>query len=108
MNEQASEETRIEVAHDPERQQYTISVDGVQAGFASYRRLPDRPDSSGSTLDFEHTVVDPSFEGRGLGSALIAGAVDDVRSRGDRIVPTCPFVAVWFRKHPEFGDVLAD
>src|SRR5690606_30405131 len=41
--------------------------DGTVAGFAAYERTP-------GTVIFTHTEVDPAFEGRGVGSALAAGA----------------------------------
>lgn len=108
MSEQGGTEPGIEVVHDPGRRRYTISIDEAPAGFAAYRVPSSGPsDGEGETLDFHHTEIDPAFGGRGLGSALVAEAVADVRARGGRIVPTCPFVAAWFRKHPEAADALA-
>ena len=48
-----------------------------------------------------HTEVVSSAEGKGIGSQLVAGALDDIRSRGLRVVPVCPFVAAYVRRHPE-------
>ena len=60
------------------------------------------------TILIDHTGVPPRLEGRGLGSALVKRGVADARARGWRIVPACPFVAVAFRRHPEWSDLLAD
>jgi predicted GNAT family acetyltransferase len=46
-------------------------------------------------------------EGSGVGSALVAGALDDIRSRGLRVVPLCPFVAAFIRRHSEYADLVA-
>lgn len=54
-----------------------------------------------------HTDVDNSVEGTGVGSALVAGALDDIRSRGLRVVPVCPFVAAYIRRHPEYSPLVA-
>ena len=54
-----------------------------------------------------HTDVDNSVEGSGVGSALVAGALDDIRSRGLRVVPVCPFVAAYIRRHPEYSPLVA-
>ncbi|HEY9457111.1 MAG TPA: GNAT family N-acetyltransferase [Gaiella sp.] len=54
-----------------------------------------------------HTDVASSAEGGGVGSALVAGALDDIRSRGLRVVPVCPFVAAYIRRHPEYADLVA-
>jgi len=37
-----------------------------------------------------HTEVAPSAEGKGVGSRLVAGALDDIRARGLRVVPLAP------------------
>ena len=54
-----------------------------------------------------HTEIAPAFEGRGLGNVLVAGALEDIRSRGLRLHPLCPFVAAYIRRHPEDADLLA-
>ncbi|MDT4989594.1 MAG: uncharacterized protein QOI74_3688 [Micromonosporaceae bacterium] len=89
-----------EVIHAPERQRYEILVDGQPVGFVRYR--PVEPGVS----DFLHTEVDPAFEGRGLGSVLAEGALDDVRARGGRVVPTCPFIADYLKRHTEYADLV--
>lgn len=53
-----------------------------------------------------HTDVAESIEGQGLGSVLVRGALDDLRTRGLRVVPVCPFVAAYIRRHPEYGDLV--
>ena len=56
---------------------------------------------------FTHTEVDPTFEGKGVGSALARFALDDVRA--DRHPPgaaACPFIKGWIGKHPEYADLV--
>ena len=73
---------------------------GVVAGFAAYRRYPDR-------IVFTHTVVDDAFEGRGVGSTLVRGALDAARDEGLRVVPQCPFVRSFIQRHPEYADLTS-
>jgi predicted GNAT family acetyltransferase len=54
-----------------------------------------------------HTDVDPKWEGKGVGAALVQGALDDVRARGLKVRPFCPFVAAYIRRHPEYDDIVA-
>lgn|SRR5690554_2125406 len=54
-----------------------------------------------------HTGVPPAFEGRGIALRLVKRAIADARAEGLRIVPQCPYVAVQFRRHPEWADLLA-
>jgi predicted GNAT family acetyltransferase len=89
-----------EVVNAPERQRYEILVDGQLAGFARYR--PVEP----GVIEIFHTEVDPAFEGRGLGSVLAAGALDDVRARGGRVIATCPFIAAYLKRHTGYADLL--
>lgn len=67
---------------------------------AAYRR-------EGERIVFTHTQVHRELEGRGIGSALIAGALEKVRSEGLKVVPACPFVRAWIERHPEAQDLLA-
>ena len=89
-----------EVHHDAERSRYELLVDGRLVGVADYR---DR----GDALVFHHTEIDPARRGAGLGAELVRHALDEVRARGRRIVPTCWFVAEFVEHHPEYGDLLA-
>ncbi|MFD0758836.1 GNAT family N-acetyltransferase [Arthrobacter ulcerisalmonis] len=50
-------------------------------------------------VDFVRTETTPGFEGRGLGKVLAHFALDDVVAMGKRIVPHCPFIAGYVRKH---------
>jgi len=88
-----------EIRNDTERQSYVLEADGHTA-FAAYR-------VEGDDIVFYHTVVPPELEGRGIGSALVKGALEDVRKRGLKVVPACEFVRGWIERHPEARDLLA-
>jgi predicted GNAT family acetyltransferase len=77
------------------------AVDGSHqvAGYAAYDRGDGR-------VVFTHTVVDDAFEGRGVGSELIRGALDAARRDGLRVVPQCQFVAAFIDKHEEYADLV--
>ncbi len=91
----------VTVQDAPERTRYEVTVDGDLAGFAVYE---DRPDG---VRVFTHTEVSDAYEGRGIGSALAKGALADVRGSGRRLVPRCPFIAAYVRRHPEYADLVA-
>jgi predicted GNAT family acetyltransferase len=91
----------VTVVDATERSRYEATVDGDLAGFAVYE---DRPDG---VRVFTHTEVFDAYEGRGIGSALAKGALDDVRASGRRLVPRCPFIAAYVRRHPEHADLVA-
>jgi predicted GNAT family acetyltransferase len=93
--------SEIAVEHRPDERRYELLVDGEPAGELVYR------DRGGGVLAFLHTEVDPNVRLRGLGSALVAGALDDARARGLRIVPLCPFVDTYVRRNPDYADLVA-
>ena len=61
----------------------------------------------GDTIVFTHTIVPKAIEGRGVASRLIRGALDQVRDRGLKVIPQCPFVAAYIKRHPDTQDLLA-
>jgi uncharacterized protein len=90
-----------EVRDAPRLSRYEIVVDGVVAGFSEYR------DVDGVRV-FTHTEIDDAFEGRGLGSQLVRGALDDAVAARRAIVALCPFVDRMVGKHPEEYGALVD
>jgi predicted GNAT family acetyltransferase len=56
----------------------------------------------------DHTGVPDDLSGQGVGRALVEYMVMDVRSRGVKIIPLCPFTRVTLEKHKEWQDVLKD
>ena len=55
----------------------------------------------------EHTEVDDSLGGKGVGLQLVHTAVDYARTHQIKIIPLCPFAKSVFDKKAEFRDVLA-
>ncbi len=90
----------FDVRHVPEDQRYEVWAAGERAGFAAY--VVD-----GERVVFTHTEVADRFEGQGVGSELVRGALDDVRAGGREVVAQCPFVAEWVERHPDYQDLLA-
>jgi uncharacterized protein len=92
-----------EVVDVPELSQYELRAGDQRIGIAAYhrRRNSDR-------IAFLHTEIDPACEGQGFGSRLVAAALEDVRRKGLRVVPLCPFTAHYMATHPEVHDLLAE
>ncbi|MEU4106879.1 GNAT family N-acetyltransferase [Streptomyces tanashiensis] len=90
-----------------EDQREAVSVgDGTEtAGFAEYFLSEDESEGE---IAFLHTETDPRFAGRGLGGLLARGALDDARARGLHVLPYCPFIRGWIRKHPEYADLVPE
>ena len=52
-------------------------------------------------IDIQHTYVPPSARGRGVAEALAVAAFQFARERGDRVIPSCPFVRKWLLDNPD-------
>ncbi|MGP8059009.1 MAG: GNAT family N-acetyltransferase [Acidimicrobiales bacterium] len=70
------------------------------AGLLAYREVP-------GGLNLVHTEVKPAFEGEGIAGRLVAAALDQARSQGLRVIPTCPYVSRYLERHPEDTDLVA-
>ncbi len=89
----------VDVRRNDAESRYEIYVDGNRVGTADFEVL-------GDAVSIPHTEVDPSMNGRGLGSQLVRYALDDVRAQGRKVVPACPFVSTYIQRHAEYNDLL--
>jgi predicted GNAT family acetyltransferase len=86
------------VSDNRAQQRYELAVDGHVA--ASDYEIAD------GVITFVHTEVPPELGGKGIGSKLIKGALDQVRAGGLKVIAQCPFVKAYIEKHPEYADLL--
>ena len=91
--------SELVVRDNPEELRYDALLDGRRVGLIRYRIEP-------GVVVLVHTDVDEAVEGTGVGSQLVRGALDDIRARGLRLVPLCPFVAAYLRRHREYADLV--
>lgn len=89
----------LTVLHNPAAQRFEVTVDGLLCQ-AAYRPV-------GDVLDIFHTGVPPALEGRGIAAQLVQAALAHARAHGLKVRPTCSYVAVYLRRHPEWADVQA-
>jgi len=86
--------------NDGARRYELVSDEGELIGLIDYRVTE-------STIDLFHAETNPAHGGKGYGSLLVEGALEDIRERGDLTVrPSCPFIADFFGEHPEYADLL--
>jgi predicted GNAT family acetyltransferase len=89
----------ITVEDNEAASRYEALADGEVVGFARYSRR------GGRTI-FVHTEVSEDHEGEGIGSALVAGALDTERAAARPVVPLCPFVRSFIERHTEYADLV--
>ena len=87
------------VVDNAARSRFELEEDGRLA-YADYRR-------EGDVWVIPHVFADPALRGGGAAGRLMAGVMSAARAQGARVLPVCPYAAVWMRRHPETADLLA-
>lgn len=87
------------VRRNDDRNRYELTAEG-QLAVCEFNRLTH-------AVMFTHTEVPEALEGQGVGSTLVWGALDDVRAQGLEVIPLCPFVAAFIRRHREYLDLVS-
>jgi predicted GNAT family acetyltransferase len=95
---------QIQVVDNPGLSRYEARIGERVLGFVDYDLDP-----TGERIVLVHTEVLPDAEGMGVGSRLARGALEDVRSRGPKLVVECEFIGAYLKRHPrEYEDLLGD
>lgn len=80
---------------------FFIEQEGKRVAELTYSRANE------ALVTIEHTEVDPSLGGRGIGRRLIDAAVTWARKTNTKVKTTCPYASAQFAKDPSIRDVLA-
>jgi predicted GNAT family acetyltransferase len=92
--------SEIDVRDNPARRRYELFVDGELSGLADYRERD-------GVVTVVHSEVDRAHRGQGLGNELAQRTLDQLRARGVKVVPACPFFARYVSEHHEYDDLIA-
>lgn len=84
------------------RGSFDFMVDGLKLAEMAYVMAGDHK------MIIEHTEVDDSLQGQGVGKRLLAELVAFVREHDIKVIPLCPFANATFKKMKEWQDVLSD
>lgn len=83
-----------------ERSRYEVSADGAVVGFSAYHLIGE------GVLALPHVEVEKAFEGKGVASTLMRESLDDIRERGLKVVPICPFAQAFLERNPSYADLV--
>ena len=53
-----------------------------------------------------HTYVDPSLRGQGIASELMKKVCEKVKEDDMKVIATCPYAVVWFKRHKDYDDLI--
>lgn len=90
-------------AHDKQNHRFSVIIDNIES-YADYEfRQTDQ-----SVIDIYHTFVDPALRGKGIAGMLIKSAIEYAKQNSLKIFPSCSYAVEYFRRHPEYSDVLSE
>lgn len=91
----------LEVRRDRESDVFELFLADEVVGFAPYRQ------DAGDVVEVPYVEISPGRRGHGLGAVLADGLLADIRSNGERVVPTCGWLAGHVRENPQHHDLVA-
>ncbi|TDS18946.1 hypothetical protein DFQ03_0659 [Maribacter caenipelagi] len=80
------------------KKRYEAIIDGSTA-YIEYIKAQDK-------IYLTHTEVPKSMEGKGIGSALVLKVLEDIEKKNLALIPLCPFVALYLKRHPEWKKLV--
>ena len=86
--------------HNTEEQRYEYRI-GPHIAQIEYLTAED------GTIYLTHTRIPEALGGQGIGTSLIRDVLQDIDRQHLRIVPVCPFISSYIRKHPEWEPLVA-
>ena len=90
----------VPVVNNVEANQFEARVDGQLALLAYSER--------DGVIDMRHTEVPEALEGHGVANELARTALEYAREKKLRVIPTCPFVRSYIRRHPQYANLTKD
>lgn len=88
----------MKLIDNQEAKQYEMHVDDEIVRIEYIRAL--------NNIYLTHTEVPRSLEGRGLGSQIVKSVLEDIDAKELTLIPMCPFVAGYIKKHPEWKKLV--
>ena len=92
----------MEIKHEDlgNKGRFFYELNGKEMGLMTYSH------AGTDKLIIDHTEVDPSLKGQGIGYKLVEASVSYARIKNIKILPLCPFAAAVFKKRDDYSDVL--
>src|SRR5258708_30570389 len=91
---------QVTVQNNEAEERYEATVNGYHAKI-DYER-------EGHTIIFIHTEVPDALEGHGIAAKLARTAFEEARAQQLAVIPFCPYVASYIRRHPEYKELVPE
>lgn len=91
-------ESQYQLVDNPAEKQFQFVLDGSIAKI-EYIKAKEK-------IYLTHTEVPKGYEGKGIGTELIKQALEHIKAHNLTLVPLCPFVALYLKRHPEWKELV--
>ncbi|WP_400078206.1 GNAT family N-acetyltransferase [Winogradskyella sp. R77965] len=89
----------IQQTDNGKKGEFYYEVDGKKLGLMTYSH------AGSDKIIIDHTEVDESLKGQGVGYKLVEASVQYARANNLKVMPLCPFANSVFKKKPEYNDI---
>ncbi|MGE9311654.1 GNAT family N-acetyltransferase [Niabella sp. CJ426] len=89
----------IPLVQNEANSRFEIVVDGLYA-FVEYEVDED------GLVALVHTEADPGLAGKGAAAAVVEKTLLQLEKEGKQILPYCPYVFAYIKKHPEWKRIV--
>lgn len=100
LDEEQAKTDGFAIVHEADKHRFALVKDDAVLGEAHYTLR----EGSSPSIDFDHTVVDPSLRGTGLSGLLAERALTDNIVKGRQVKASCWFIEGYIAKHPQLLD----
>ncbi|MDD4921715.1 MAG: GNAT family N-acetyltransferase [Bacteroidales bacterium] len=87
------------ITQNKEAYRFETTLENGQVAYLDYNEIND-------ALNYAHTYVPKTFEGRGIAASIVKFALEYARNSHLHIIPSCPYVATYIERHPEYRDLV--
>ena len=91
-------ETKNAVRNNEAESQFEWTADGETA-VLTYKLKP-------GSIVFVHTGVPEKLRGQHIAGKLVSAGLEFARQKGLSVIPLCPFVAGYLKKHQQYLDLV--
>ena len=90
----------VKIKENKEKKRFEVEVENKLA-LIEYIRAEDK-------MYLTHTEVPSELEGKGIASSMAKQVLQQIKDEDLKLVPLCPFIASYVKRHPEWKEILAE
>ena len=90
----------LDIKNNLAEHRFETGIEGHTA-FVDYKLRP-------GVMTVLHTEVPPALEGRGIAAALSKHVLEYIKTEKLQLVPLCPYLLLYLKRHPEYQHLIKE